>query len=296
MMQIARILCPVDFSEHSRRAIDHAAAMARWYEARLVVLYVFVNLPAMDLPPPLLDDALRNRLVDDARRLAANAPLDRLEVRVREAPFAHEEILAQAQAIGADLIVMGSHGRSGFERLFLGSVTEKVIRKTTCPAMVVPTRAPGADPEAPVRFHQILCPVDFSDSAVSALTHAVSLAEESDAHLTVLNVLELPPRMGEFQLPDEVNTHQLHAAAQAHALQRLRELIPADARTYCSVETTVAEGRPYREILRCATERAADLIVMGASGRGALDHLVFGSNTQHVIRAAACPVLIARAA
>ena len=83
-------------------------------------------------------------------------------------------------------------------------------------------------------------------------------------------------------------------AAEGEALRRLRDLVPGAARTYCTVETAVVEGRAYRRVLQHATEQKSDLIVMGVHGRGAIDLLLFGSTTHHVIRAAACPVLIVR--
>jgi nucleotide-binding universal stress UspA family protein len=87
---------------------------------------------------------------------------------------------------------------------------------------------------------------------------------------------------------------RVREAAAADARRKLLALIPESARTYCTVETAVVEGRAYRDILRHATESQTDLIVMGVHGRGALDLLVFGSTTHHVIRASACPVLIVR--
>ena len=89
----------------------------------------------------------------------------------------------------ADLLVIGTHGRSGFERLVLGSVTEKVLRKASCPVLTVPKRLPDAVPVGPVLFKRILCPVDFSESSLHALSYAVSMAQEADGQLTVLHVV-----------------------------------------------------------------------------------------------------------
>jgi nucleotide-binding universal stress UspA family protein len=109
--------------------------------------------------------------------------------------------------MNADLLVMGTHGRSGFEQLLLGSVTEKVLRKASCPVLTVPRRHPDAVPETPVLFKEILCPVDFSDCSMRALNHAMSLAQEADAHLTVLHVMasevEHTPDMSETIITDE---------------------------------------------------------------------------------------------
>ena len=292
MIRITQILCPVDFSEISRHAIDHAAAIARWYEARLTLLYVFANLPTMDLPPLVLEDADRERLMTDLRRMAAAVPREvPVDFRVQEAEYVQAEILAQLGVTHADLLVLGTHGRSGFQRLFLGSVTEKVIRRATCPTIVVPPRAPDVPAGAPIQFRRILCAVDFSESSLEALAYAITMAEEADARLTLLHVVELPPVLVEEPALD---LSRVREAAAANARRRLHELIPEQARTYCTVETAVVEGRAYREILRHTTERRSDLIVMGVHGRGATDLLVFGSTTHHVIRASTCPVLIVR--
>ncbi len=295
MIRIAHVLCPVDFSEISQHALDHAAAIARWYEARLTLLYVFANLPTMDLPPLVLEDADRERLLSDLRQMAAAVPRDvPVEFSIQEAGFVHEEILAQLGATHADLLVLGTHGRSGFQRLFLGSVTEKVIRKTTCPTLVVPPRAPDVPAGSPIQFRRILCAVDFSESSLDALAHAINMAEEANAQLTVLHVVEFPLMLNVEPTMPAVDLSRLREAAASDGRRKLEELIPEEARTYCTLDTAVVEGRAYREILRQATERQSDLIVMGAHGRGALDLLVFGSTTHHVIRASACPVLIVR--
>jgi nucleotide-binding universal stress UspA family protein len=210
---------------------------------------------------------------------------------LQEAPDVHREILAQADALKADLIVVGSHGRSGFERLLLGSITEKVLRKATCPVMVVPPRVDEAALSRAVHVSRMLCPVDFSDSSIAALTFAISLAEEADACLTVLHVVEMLPGLHEPPMSAGFNVDEWRVAAQASCLERLRALIPDSVRSYCTVDTVVSEGKASRAILRLAAERHSDLIVMGVQGRGTVDVMLFGSNTHDVIRAASCPVL-----
>jgi nucleotide-binding universal stress UspA family protein len=295
MIGIARVLCPVDFSGISQHALDHAAAVAHSYQAQLTLLHVFVTRPTMDAPPLILDDPERERLKTSMREMAVRVPADvRVDLRVEQAEQAHNEILGQLAATGADLLVLGTHGRSGFQRLFLGSVTEKVIRQATCPTLVVPPRAPGIPPDAPVQFKRILCAIDFSESSLSALAYALHLAEEVDAHLTLLHVIEMPPELGENPMTRDFNIDHIHAAAEADARRRLQDLIPDQARTHSTVETAVVEGRAYRRVLQRSAEEQANLIVMGVHGRGPIDLLVFGSTTHHVIRAATCPVLIVR--
>jgi nucleotide-binding universal stress UspA family protein len=294
MIRIAHVLCPVDFSDISQHALDHAAAIARWYEARLTLLYVFPNFPVVDIPSLVLGEPDRERLMAGLRGMAAAVPQQvSMDFRIEEAAYTHEAIVAQIGATHADLLVLGTHGRSGFQRLFLGSVTEKVIRKAPCPTLVVPPRIADVPAGSPIQFRRIVCPVDFSVSSLEALAYAINLAQEADAQLTLLHVVELLPVLSEAPMPPSDLSH-IREETAADARRKLQSLIPDSAHTYCTVETAVVEGRAYREILHQATQRQADLIVMGVHGRRALDQLVFGSTTHHVIRASACPVLIVR--
>jgi nucleotide-binding universal stress UspA family protein len=292
MLHIAHILCPIDFSEFSRRTLDHAAALARWYGAHLTLLHVFVIRSAVDLPSMPMTDVERERLTADLRRLAAHVPVDvPIDLRVTEASDPHHEILAQAEMVSADLIVLGTHGRSGFERLVLGSVAERVVRKAPCPTMIVPRQAPDTGADEPVRYRRIVCPVDFSDASTRAVRYATSLAEEARAQLILLHVLSVPPELLAQPMSAGFDVDRIRAAAVAEAERQLQALVP-NVRPNCTVKSLVREGAAYRQILATATERAADLIVMGVHGRGAVDLMVFGSNTARVMRAAACPVLV----
>jgi nucleotide-binding universal stress UspA family protein len=306
MIKLARILTPIDFSDDSRHALAYALALARWYDARVTALHVFVNRPNVNVIPSVYTaaagmlpfESVRADLVAHAQQfVAASGPGERpVDVAVVEAPDVYREIRAQAEVIRADLVVMGTHGRGGLDRLLLGSTTEKVLRTlSSCPVMTVPPRAPGATASDTVQFRQILCPVDFSDASLHALAYAMSLAEESDARLTLLHAVEVPPELYEIPLTPTFNTETIRHATEAERLRRLNALVPDAVRQFCSVDTTVIEGRASRAILRAATERHADLIVMGVQGRGAIDLMVFGSNTQYVIRGAECPVLTVRA-
>jgi nucleotide-binding universal stress UspA family protein len=200
----------------------------------------------------------------------------------------------------ADLLVLGTHGRSGFERLLLGSVTEKVLRRATCPVLTVPSAAVEAVPATPALFKRILCAVDFSDCSLHGLQYALSLAQEADACLTVMHVIELPP-----DVPREVHEtgfagprslQQYIALAEADSRVRLKNAIPDSVRAYCTVDTVLTTGKPYVEILRVAEEQHADLLVIGIHGRSAMDRLLFGSTAQHLVRQAMCPVLTLRKA
>jgi nucleotide-binding universal stress UspA family protein len=131
-----------------------------------------------------------------------------------------------------------------------------------------------------------------------ALNYAMSLAQEADAHLTVMHVIELPPdvprEVHETVLAGPRNLREYLALAEEDARARLKEAIPDSVRAYCTVDTVQPTGKPYREILRVAEEQTADLIVIGIHGRGPVDRLLFGSTAEHLVRQASCPVLTLR--
>lgn len=213
-----------------------------------------------------------------------------VNVLVEEAPNVHDEILVQANLLHADLVVMGTHGRSGFERLFLGSTAEKVLRKARCPVMTVPPGAPDAMPRGPAPFKRVLCAVDFSASSTVALRYALSLAQENRGSLTLIHAIEALPLYYDFTPPAVVDLD----AWSAEARRRLRDMVPESTRASCSITHVVRLGKPYRQILEMASELQADLIVLGVQGRGAADLFFFGSTTHHILREATCAVLTLR--
>jgi nucleotide-binding universal stress UspA family protein len=308
MIEIQGILCPIDFSEYSRHALDHAVALARRYESAVTVLYVFPTVPvaayAPGMPgfdPIVLTPPLREQLLVDMKGFieTESAPGVSIAPMIREGDPVGE-ILSQATDMKAGLLVMGTHGRSGFERLLLGSVTEKILRKASCPVLTVPRRHPDAVPATAVLFKRILCAVDFSDCSLHALEYAISLAQEADAQLTVLHVLGeesdvTPDAYGAIIMNDLETLADFRKRHEDAARKRLKEVVPGSVAEYCSVETRVSRGvKPSREILRIAAEQRTDLIVVGVQGRGAANLMFFGSTTNHVVREATCPVLTVR--
>jgi nucleotide-binding universal stress UspA family protein len=298
MIQIQRILCPIDFSDHSIHALDHAVAFAKWYGSSLTLLHVRPPAPvAYPVGPGMVATFLtpqeRAALLDAMHRIErerCNGITCTAEV-VEGPPAA--EILSQAESMAADFVVMGTHGRSGFERLMLGSITEKVLRTAACPVLTVPPSVATATPP-PVLFKNLLCAVDFSDCSMNALDYAISIAKESDASLTVMHVVEVPPELPAEGSGGPFSFREYVESLEQVRVARLNEAIPDEARAYCKVDTLVTTGKAYREILRVAEQREAGLLVVGIHGRGPLDRLLFGSTAQHLVRLASCPVLTLR--
>lgn len=302
MLTLQRILCPVDFSEASRQALNYAKALSSWYDARLIVLHVCVDLPVVEMASPLGHSASTAVVLEESQLAERRAAVrrfvrsevgdDSVDIVISEGTDAKADILKVATTAEASLIVMGTHGRSGIDHLLLGSVTEKVLHKAPCPVLVVPPHAPSVDGGVSPVFKRIVCAVDFSAGSLLAVNIALALAQEADARLTLLHAIEFPAALREVVFSTDVDVDRLHAAAEAEFLRRLRALVPAQARTYCTVATRVNEGKPAREIDRVAAAERADLIVMGVHGRGTVDLMMFGSNTNAVIRNVTCPVLV----
>lgn len=300
MIEITRILCPIDFSSQSLHALDHAVAWAKWYGSSMTLLHVRPPVPVAypagpEMVATFLTPQERAALLDSLNQLQQEHCLDApCTVEVVAGPPA-TEILTRSESLRADLVVLGAHGRSGFERLVLGSVTEKVLRKAACPVLTVPAAVANVTTPAEL-LKNIVCAVDFSDCSMHALKYALSIAEESDANLTVMHVVEVPPDLPGEDAGGPFSFREYLESAQQTRLTRLNKAIPDDARAYCKVDTLVTTGKAYREILRVADERHAGLLIVGIHGRGAIDRLLFGSTTQHLVRLASCPVLTLRKA
>jgi nucleotide-binding universal stress UspA family protein len=300
VIEFPHVLCPVDLSEFSLRPLAYAAALSRWYKSQLTVLHVVPTFDPMPVPsesfggdhlvyPVPREDVLRElrRVVDSA----GAGPID--AVLAAEAGDPSRTIVDQAVTIPADLVVMGTHGRGGFERLIVGSVAEKVLRRAPCPVLTVPPHATATLP-AEVRFKKILCPMDFSPSSLLAFGFALDLARQADGAVTVVSVIEWLAEE-EPRTSTHFNVPEYRQYLIDDARERVRALVAAEPRTWAAIQDVVVLGRAHREILRIAADSLPDLIVMGAQGRGGLSLSLFGSTTQQVVREAACPVLTVRA-
>jgi nucleotide-binding universal stress UspA family protein len=305
MASFKNILCPVDFSDFSRHAFDRAVAIARANQAVVTALHVIPTQTAATILPYMGPESLgpfplpafdRDRIAHDLRTfLALDPPLDiPVECVVTDAPDVHHEILVHAGRLPADLIVMGTHGRSGFQRLVLGSVTEKVLRKATCPVLTVPARVPDVVPVGGAPFHRILCAVDCSECSLAGLRYAGTLAAQHGAQLAVVHVIEHLPAMCDPLVGPPVELPAYREIAESASREYLRGAIPASVGQSVKIEEVLAMGKPHREIVRLAEERNSDLIVLGIHGRNAVDRLVFGSTVEPVVRHATCPVLTVR--
>ena len=294
-MEIKLILSPIDFSEFSIRAYRYALSLAEHYRAKLVAQHVV----ELSRHPSLgfvasggLYDEFRKALHESAEQELRNFVKQHThgqihpELVVQQGAVA-DDILSFAQAQKADVIVMGTHGRRGFDRLVLGSVTDRVMRRAPCPVLAISKpshESLAADKQGNHVHHlsRILFCTDFSENSERALNYAISATAEYDAELTLLHVLEDIPTPGTTQ------------EAMATADEQLDRLIAPDKRKTIKIKTEVRIGKAYEQIIQFAAEQQVDMVTMGVRGRGALDAAVFGSTTYRVIQLGPCPVLAVR--
>ena len=264
-----RIVCPVDFSDHSAYALGHAGQIAERTGGRLAVVHVSTFEPPAYFTPARLEalaDQYRQSRGDveaALRQFAGTALPGRTGIHIEalEGPIV-DAIQAFAGRFGADLIVAGTHGRTGVSRWTLGSVAERLVHESQFPVLTV------RRPAAPIR--QIVCPVDDSPLARETLALAAELAGSLGAALTAVHVQE---------------------PGQAVPVPGPCAWLGEQAAAQCALREVVRQGDPAAEILAAGAETGCDLLVIGARHRAFFDTTIIGSTTARVVRHAPCPVL-----
>jgi nucleotide-binding universal stress UspA family protein len=283
-----RILVPTDGSDWAMAAANHAFALATLGDATVHALSV-VDLRHFE------DDVVGSASEDlSIAEQAARAAVERVEqvgeetgCRVRthvEHGIPHETVLRFVADHDVDLVVMGTHGRTGLERFLLGSVTERVLRGSSVP--VLTTHIDGGTLPT---YEQLLVPTDGSEGARDALDQAVDIATAAEARLTVLSVVDSRAFTGGFEtgptLPNIREQLQQYAEDAADALVARAADAGVDA------DSVVTVGLPANEITAYAETNDVDLVVMGTHGRSGLERLILGSVTERVVRTSETPVL-----
>jgi nucleotide-binding universal stress UspA family protein len=273
-----RILCPVDFSLVSPDVLAWAGLFGSKFGAHLDILHSSWIEPPVYFTSAQTDELAaslkaQHRLVEQRLRELAEEVLEpgvSLDVISIEG-HATQAIQAQMEERRPDLVVMGSHGRSGVARFLLGSVAENIIRSATSPILVVRSR-PGS--ERKLQLSKILCPVNFTEAARHSLDLCSGMASAFSAHLDVVHAVESP---GE----------DLEASRR-----RLCSWIPGEVRSTCEVSEVVRQGDAAEQVIRLAREARSDLIVLGAQHRPFLEYTTLGTTTIRVMRHSDTSVLI----
>lgn len=283
---ISKILLATDFSPQSQNALKCAISLAKRYESNLFLVHAIPEealLTAEEVASPALLDTAQSNAEKNMAQLEQSKDLQSLPHEVvLQAGDTWEVLSRLVSDQNIDLIVMGTHGSGGIDKLMLGSTAEKIVRHATCPVLTV---GPRVRLLSLGRCSNILYATDFSSGSMRALNYALSLAKEDRAELTMLHIIEsLPVSDGEF------------VEWERRDRERLRQLLPPDIDLPFQPEMEVEVGDPAAEIVRLADARNAELIVMGSHRSGAVSTHLPWTTLHHVLQHAHCPVLTVRAA
>jgi nucleotide-binding universal stress UspA family protein len=278
LLKPKNILCPVDLSPVSDVILKWAALFARTFGASLEILYAdwweppryFTEkqIEQLSLQEKEGEKALRGEL--EALVKSAIGDIAQNDINVVEGHPA-ERILDRARKVASDLIVMGSHGRTGMARLRLGSVAEDVVRGSTSPVLVVKS-AKGATRVPAVK--NILCPINFSNLSQRSLEFSSELAGAFGAKLWVVHATG----------QEEIERGEVQ--------QLICDWVPQEVRGRCEVSEVIRQGSPAEQIILMAREHSADLIVMGAQHRPFLEFTTLGTTTERVMRHSLASLLV----
>ncbi|WP_049996670.1 universal stress protein [Halococcus sediminicola] len=283
------ILVPTDGSTGAEAAAQHALALADAFDGRVRFLSVVGESNSSGL------DSLtgRKEVLDEE----ATDALETLEALAAETdvPFetalehgvVHETILDDAAEHGVDLVAMGTHGRTGLQRVLIGSVTERVGRTSDVP--VFTTRR---EPDGDASYGDVLIPTDGSDAASAAVEHGLAIAERYGGTVHALSVVDLSSLAGSYDVGPGISTV---LDAWADDCERAVGAVAEAAETRdVDVVTDVVQGTPYRAITDYVEEEGIDLVTMGTHGRTGIERYLVGSVTERVVRTSTVPVLTAR--
>lgn len=282
-MTFKTILHATDFSDASLRALNQARKLAHYHGAQLHVLHVEILLEARY--PALAVAAVssqRERSEQQLRELLAKTGDDEvIQVTVKH-PRAAVAIAEYAEDNNIDLIVVGSHGYSGIDRLLMGSEARRLIRHATVPVLVVKSHDTAKE-HTEVPFRHLLAPVDFSEASLAALRKADGLASRYASKLTVVHSLDVV-----------APNHYAYASTNTQlplARQALDEFV-ADAGLTSDPDQIISSASAAMSILETAESQGSDLIVIARSNMGGLQRFLVGSTTERVLNGAHCDVLV----
>ncbi|WP_213806262.1 universal stress protein [Granulicella sp. dw_53] len=285
-IQFNRILVATDFSAPAAQALKTAIAIARTFDSEILLVHAAppqaYGTGAEPLPPDLLAvnlDRLKTKLNEWIANEAEPGGLSLKTIVAYGIAVALVERIANEQK--ADLIVVGSHGASGIERLTLGSVAENILRKMSCPVLVIGPNCNTQDHP----LSSILFATDLETTGLRPAQFASALAESVNGRLTLLHVIE----------PRDIIPHEDLRPVEKQIKQQLLSLVPADAALFCSPKVRVEYGSPSKTIPEIARAESANLIVVGLRHRSSLASHALWSTLSRLIRESSCGVLVLHA-
>ncbi|MCB0301520.1 MAG: universal stress protein [Calditrichaeota bacterium] len=287
-MKLNNILVPTDFSKFSDKAVESAFLIAAQYNAKITLLHsilLFHEEGDNGLQLHEYSEYIKEKENDSRQLLKAHSDSAeehgvKLETKVLRGFSAADSILEFVKENPVDLVVMGTHGRTGLKKWVYGSVAEKVVRLSPVPVLTTHYF------EKPFRIDKILVPVDFSDYSKNAVEYAKELANRFNAELVYLHSIHNEFHPSYFAGGAETLL-SLDPKLKDRSMTRLKEFAGNKHKSTC----LILEGSAYHNIVDYADNNEIDLIVMATRGLTGLDHYLIGSTTERVVRLAKTPVL-----
>lgn len=294
------ILVATDFSPASGKALRYAVAIAQHYQSSLCLLHVVSSVGFRMVGPEMTAHAVdlaKHDAQEIEDKLARCGMLERssLTVEVRDGDV-WDELQTAIELDRPDLVVVGTHSRTGLAKIVLGSVAERVFRQATCPVLTVGPHCPlSPQVSSSASLRPLLFPTDFGKSSLKALPYALSLANHRRTRVVLLHALSPVPENLDNRWYTAGDVMSMRARARVLRLEQLKSLVDdfnMEVDPICVAEF----GDPADTILRTSKELAAEAIVMG------LNHISHGESISHirwlttyeVVCNAECPVLTVR--
>jgi nucleotide-binding universal stress UspA family protein len=269
---LKKLLVCTDGSPASEGAVNAAIKLGAFTAARVCLLGVinsseiFGAIPTIPEVVAELEEQALQRLEEYQNRAAASGVT--LETAVVSGITVADAILEEAGARKPDWLIMGRKGRTGLDRLLMGSVTKQVIGSSPCPVLVVPR-------QAPLEFNKIMIAHDGSIFGEAAWHETIPLAAKANAEVIAVSVARESSRQADCRIA----LQHLEASAERHGIR---------------LQSVLLEGRPFEQIIQAAQEEKVDLIVLGSHGRSGLARLLMGSVAERVTATVNCPVLVVK--
>lgn len=297
-IQIKRVLCATDFSDLSNRTISFGIELAKTFNAKLFVCHI------IDLPFAAMNGEVQLDPIEQQDRMAEYAQEQLKQLFEKESieweplvSIGHtaDEIARIVEKKRIDIAVSATHGRSGLKRLLLGSVTERLMRTISCPLLIIKEQGGDASGMKRTVFppRRILVGCDFSDDSELAFQYGLAMAQEFEAELHLVHVVE-PPVYQNVLFSDVSSGLYNRDAMMEELSEKLEQMVPDEARNWCDLTTALREGKPDEELTRYADINDADLVAVGVRGHGLVETLFVGSTTDRMARRSPCPVLSVR--
>jgi nucleotide-binding universal stress UspA family protein len=293
MIQFKKILVPTDFSEPSKKAMTYGLTLSVQFNARVIVAHIVPESSALTYAFPTETFDIEREQDQKARReIAGLVPpeyANQFDVQtVVKVGNIEKALLDLVNDEGVDLVVMGTHGRNYLGRWFLGSVTERMLRKIHVPILTVSHVDTDEHKIALVAIKRVLYATDLDEASQSGLKYAIELARAAGAQLTVTHVVDHLDRMLGPALVARLQ------GERAKLVQELKErvinLVAEEKNPSVAIDTLVVEGKPFEKLLEIASDRQVDIIVINLQSKTMLERAFLGSTAERVVRLAPVPV------